>query len=437
MPACTDCENLINRSCRASDILDNMPDSLILRDMPCNNYKQNTSTSDFIKNAIQEEDVKTKGYNCWLSKLHTVFDKLQQLNPTKPDDNTVGFIAFDVPDKPRVKLKTARFLTRKLNLNNGFLPDSAISSIANKINNKLFPDIRTELISGEQITEAYRKAVGSSSCMTNDYCDYTKLYEMNPDKIQMLVMYYMNDTARAILYKLDNGKYYLDRIYASCDALKIKMSNYADKQNWYKRETIYKLTTEQKEALTVSDLHYEDGHVPYMDTFGGSIYKSKLTLSYNDYDLNLDNTDGYIESGYVCECCSEYISEDDAISVGGDTYCEHCVTESFTYCECCGEYIDNDSIVYITDADIYVCEYHASRNYTQCEDCGDHYKDIYTITVDGKCICENCSDNYATCNDCGEWFNPEDVDENGYCSECKPEEDEPEENESIKLRFVS
>lgn len=391
MPACTDCENLtIDKICRAGLSQSPMSQDLINANCHCGNYQQNVSV--FIRNIIQEENIKTEGYNCWLSKSHIIFDKIQQLNPTKPNDDTVGFIAFNVPDKARMRIKTARFLTRKLNLNNGFLSDSAISSIANKINSKLFPDIRTELISGEQITEAYHKAIGSGSCMTQDCCSYTKLYEMNPDKIQMLVMYYMNDTARAILYKLDNGEYYLDRVYASCKGLEAKMDDYAYEQNWHRYGMVALLTTEQKENLTISDLHYEDGHVPYMDTFGGSIHKDKLTLSYNNCDLSLDSTCGYIEDGYVCEGCDEHISENDAISVGDYTYCEHCVDNSFTYCEYCGGYVDNDDIVYITDEDTCVCEYHASRDYTKC-------------------------------NDCGEWFNPEDIDEDGHCSECKPEED--------------
>lgn len=390
----------------------------------CSCYKKNTTY--FIKDTIQDEIYNTRWSNCWLSRKCIIQCKLEKLNPEIPKDNTPGFISFDVPNKARMRIRTQRFLTRKLNLNNIYLPDHLISNIANKINSVLFPGIKTKLIRGKDITEAYCKSVGGGSCMTGSCASCTKLYEMNPDKIQMLTMYYINDSARAILYKLDDDKgYYLDRVYASCRLLEDKMYAYADNNGWYRRGKLCNLTADEKDNLVISNLHYEDGHIPYMDTFGGSICNGMLTLSYSSYDIDLDSTNGYIGDGYVCEWCEEHVHEDNTVSIGDYICCEDCVNEHFTFCERCSEYVKNDDAVHIEDTGKYVCRYCAENNYTRCEDCGNYNDSDYAI-VESDCICLECLENsgkYIQCMKCCEWFYEENT-EDGHCEDCKPEEDD-------------
>lgn len=424
MPACIDCRNFTkDENCGITGLPIGLNFATNPNVLPCSKYIM--STPLFIENIIQTEVCSTKGSNCWLSRKYIIREKLEKLNPDVPKDNSVGKIAFDVPDKSRMKIRTQRFLTRKLNLNNGFLPDHIISNIANKINSTLFPDIKIELIKGKAITECYSKSVGSGSCMTGSCANFTKLYEMNPDKIQMLTMYYMNDSARAILYKLDNDKgYYLDRVYASCKLLEDKMYAHADNNNWISYDNLPGKTYEEKDSLVISDLMYEDGYVPYMDTFEGTIFEHRLTLSRGG-DICLDSTSGYIDgTGYTCEWCDEHIHEDDAVSVGDYTYCQYCVDNNFTFCERCNEYTNNNNAVKIEDKDMYVCQRCADNYYTVCQDCGEYNSEEYTIIEDAA-VCDGCteSDKYVSCETCGEWFYEENT-EDGYCEDCKPEDEE-------------
>ena len=125
--------------------------------------------------------------------------KINYKYPGKPDDESTGFIAFDVPGKDRLKLKTARYLTRKCKLGEiASLSDEQIRNLAEKINSLLWTVEElnnVELICGDAITNAYAKNVGGSSCMTGGNSSYTRLYEINPARFKMLIMRSNNDSA--------------------------------------------------------------------------------------------------------------------------------------------------------------------------------------------------------------------------------------------------
>ena len=380
------------------------------------------NSDNLIFEIIRDEIIENYGYNCFLSRKYIVRDKIAKLQPDKPVDQTSGFIAFNVPNKDRMKLKTNRFLTRKLNLNSGFLSDKVICKIADKINNELFGNdgIIIELVSGEEITKHYRRETGSHSCMTGGHSDYTQLYEMNPDRFSMLVMFWQNDSARAIVSKLDGGSFYMDRIYSSCDFLQEKMINYANNQGWKCYDN-----QDYDEDMTISNLSYEDGHIPYMDTFNrGCTCNSGLTISTCgccDYDL--DNTDGYLFGGNSCEFCGEHVNEDDCYFADDRCLCQSCYDENYSQCDNCGNVEDNDNITYIEDTHKDVCENCRDRNYVCCEDCYKYFEDDYIIGVDGYTHCNNCAEGeYYPCKDCGEIYHIDDL-EDGYCESCKPEDE--------------
>lgn len=369
----------------------------------------------FIKDTVIEH----RGYNCWLSRKYIITEKLQQLQPDKPEDGDTGKIAFNVPNKDRMKIKTGRFLTRKLNLNNGFLPDAAIREITDKINTLLFPDIKIEIVSGIELTEHYYQKTGGHSCMVGTNSEYTRLYERNPDKIRMLIMHYNSDSARGIVWKLDNGRYFLDRVYATCENLKEKMADYASEHNWLRKTLpVYDLSD-----LIVSNLTYHNGEIPYMDTLTcGCTCSTGLTVSVSGCeDYNLENQDGELQSGYICECCGERVNEDEHCSTDDGVYCESCFNENFTYCEQCGETVSTDDIVRIEDTEEYFCSYCVNMKAHKCEDCGGYYKNE-CAEIEGDIYCDSCAENYARCRDCGEQFIDSDcINEDGLCEDCRPE----------------
>lgn len=358
-----------------------------------------------IYEAVQREVLKSRGVNCWLSRKYSIWDRLTQLNPSKPEDGDTGKIAFNVPNKDRMKIKTGKFLTRKLNLNNGFLTDQQLQSIGGVINKRLFPDINIKLVNGPEITENYWLETGSVSCMTPSGSgggpDCTLLYEQNPERFQMLTMHYFSDSARAIVHTFDNGQKMMDRVYSSSEQLKAQMKDYACEQNWLIGYGVNIAGSTWK----ISDLEYQDGHIPYMDTMiWGEINSSGLLniSAYSGYDYELCSTDGSLVNGVLCEQCGESVCEDEQRqNDNGDAYCVDCFNELYSFCEHCSEYYIADEVVHIEDKDIYVCDYCATNNFYQCEECGQYFSEITHIEDKNFDVCEGCMDDYSFCEDCG------------------------------------
>ena len=341
----------------------------------------------------------------WCDHRLKIIRVLTDLSPNKPDDGVAGFLAYDVDGHSRMKMRTGRFLTRKLKLNNNFLPDTSIQTIAAQINTKLFGNAdEIRLDSGERITRNYQSNVGGSSCMSGDSAEYTRLYADNPDKIKQLVMVSVNDSARAIVHVLDNGQYHMSRVYSTSEELKERMRNYACDKGWLVS------AGEDKNMLIVSDLDYTDGEIPYADSLTGYRINSKgLTMVHTslDHDGILDSTCGELNDNKCC-CCGESISEDDSYDEEGEIYCESCHDATFTRCGHCDEVYNTDDCTYVESTKMSVCRYCLERHYACCEDCGDYFKTDDTHTVDDKTVCNNCLEKYTFCDECKTYHNDDD-----------------------------
>jgi len=353
--------------------------------------------------------------------------------PDKPDDGSTGFIAFDVPGKERLKLKTARYLTRKCKLNEvAVLNDEQIRILAEKINNLLWTvdELNSvELIRGGDITQAYYDEIGGSSCMSGHNSSYTRLYEVNPARFEMLIIRCDNDSARAIVHKLDNGQKLLGVIYTTAEHLLDMMKNYADSQGWL---TCNNTDYSDRGSWIMSDLQFYDGEIPYMDVLTtGNIDNGLLTVSYNSGNFELQSTNGNIDS-YTCISCGNTVHEEEAYGDNnGDIYCEHCFQETFLRCEHCEDLTCKDDAVFVEDAEIYVCQNCASNHYYQCETCNEYRTLDNTQRLDDNVYCDDCFDEIADhCEDCSEPFYIEDLttinDSGPLCEDCATTQQEYE-----------
>ncbi len=345
--------------------------------------------------------------------------------PDKPEDGSAGFIAFDnISGKLRMKLKTARYLTRKCQLNDGVaLNDVQIRDLAEKINNLLWTAEElnnVELISGQAIIDAYSEEVGGSSCMTGDHAKYTGLYAANPIRFQMLIARNANDSARAIVHVLDNGQRLLGVIYTTAEHLIDTMKIYAKNNGWL---TIYN-PIDDKDILVMSSLSFTDGEIPYMDVLTEGVIESNLlTVSYSGGDFSLQEQNGYF-GGYSCHECSDHINEDDAYSDGsGDMYCEYCFNENFITCYQCEEMVHNSDSVCIQDIEKEVCQHCATSHYYCCETCGDYYSDDDVCVFNDNTYCKDCYDDIVgRCKNCDEIFRVKDLtfvnDSGPLCADC-------------------
>lgn len=146
------------------------------------------------------------------------------------------------------------------------------------------------------------------------------------------------------------------------------------------------------------------------------------------------------ENIYRCDCCETIVeNEEDLIQVrGGDLVCESCLDYDYTYCEDCSEYIPNDECVtifrdgYNRDC-FYVCDRCAS-SYYQDEDTDEYYEDgdCGCSTHDGRWISQHTYEEYyGCCDDCGEVYHCDDFQEgedgNYYCENCIDDHQEEEE----------
>lgn len=353
------------------------------------------------------------------------------LQPDKPDDGSTGFLAYDVGnDKPRMKMKTGRFLVRKLKLSDW--PDSEIRALAEAINKALFPENCIQMLTGPAIMDAYRDCVGARSCMTGDNCSCVDLYSRNPKRFSLFVLSRNGDTGRAIVHKLDDDNLLMDRIYATSVDVVAEMRDHAKNQGWLCRHScgaVYDSNDERvpNSRLCVSGLDWIDGGVPYMDTLHyGAVNDSKLDISANTGDFGLSSTEGYLGSHVCCNCGGHY-SPDNMHDVGDDSYCSGCFYESFSYCDHCSGVCSVDDTIHIKDRDICVCDYCARNSYSLCDDCGLWKSESHTVDDGDSVICESCYENgdYAICCNCGELFSGRNVTHicgDDLCNDCRDDQ---------------
>lgn len=352
--------------------------------------------------------------------VQQVMNTIDYRHPDRPDDDSIRYIAFDAgPGKPRMKIGTVRYLTRKCKLSS-ILNDILIRDLALKINSTLWgvEELNEiELLSGTAIMQAYSDKVGGHSCMTGGCSDYVGLYASNPDRFQLIVARNDNDSARAVVSKLDNGEYYMDTIYTTAEHLKEVLKSYAREHGWWFSYGNYPANS----IMNVSGLEYEDGAIPYMDTFtSGSVCSGLLDIGTRGGDYELASTCGELEGGYVCEDCGCHVSQDDIMSDGqGYYYCETCWCERFFYCESCDSESDRDDSVCIEDEQKHVCQNCADSHYYQCEHCRQYNSIDATQEVEGDIVCEDCIDKAGFCEDCSEYFYNENLETWDYDTVCR------------------
>jgi len=146
-------------------------------------------------------------------------------------------------------------------------------AIYKETNNKdLFKNIN--LFSGEDIRKYYLQTNyiskhGSlgNSCMRYDKCqNYLDIYVDNSNICQLLIYKEPNDekiSMRALLWTLDNGEKYMDRIYSTYESDSIILMNYAREKGWLYYDDDFDSSLEPM-SINVEYIYEE---YPYMDTF--------------------------------------------------------------------------------------------------------------------------------------------------------------------------
>ena len=270
----------------------------------------------------------------------------------------------------RYSLSIMRFLTRKLGLLD-LLAERNVSRIAESITRCYYSDeFKVRLDVGVTITENYESNVGGSSCMCGVYSKYTRLYEMNPDRFEHLVVSCKNNSARAILAKLDNGKKFACRTYGDNSACISKLETYAGTQGWYDVDS---------EDMIVSDLKWVEGGFPYQDNLGSYFIQKDGNITIGTHlalkeagipvQGETDVQYGYLEEEPTrCYNCQERLGiENNGVYIEGENYCVACADEIFSVCPSCTGYIHNDLVVRVEDEGY--CDTCSQKVGSFCEHC--------------------------------------------------------------------
>ena len=231
-----------------------------------------------------------------------------------------------------------------------------------------------ELVNGENIRKWYyegnyeeRRGQLGNSCMRYRSCqDYLDIYVKNPDVCQLLILKSEDNEdkikGRALIWKLDGGGYYMDRIYTINDSDKYLFQDYA---RINKIENSYDGTSESQLKVQLDNHIYSE--YPYMDTF--VCYNPTTKVLRDDEDLwpgqgyiRMQSTNGGFdaEDAVYSDWDDEYISRENAVycnNVDGwlnrdsARYLEYkdewaAPTDDVVYSEYHGEYFFMDDSVY-------------------------------------------------------------------------------------------
>jgi hypothetical protein len=140
-----------------------------------------------------------------------------------------------------------------------------------------------------------------NSCMSHEECsEYLNIYVDNIDVISLLILKNKNEklVGRALLWKLDDGRMFMDRIYTTNDSDDNIFINYAIEKGYIYRNTsnqkikYYKDGKEIPKEQMVVTLKYEEyEYYPYIDTL---CYLNENTLSNTKrgYARELRDTEG-------------------------------------------------------------------------------------------------------------------------------------------------
>lgn len=154
--------------------------------------------------------------------------------------------------------------------------------------------MKFDVVEGEKIAFWYKSSnyyrnAGTlgNSCMKEKGSDFFKIYSQNPDVCRMAILYddfgsvtngkYTSNriVGRAIVWTLDDGKIFMDRIYGIEDAVIDKFKNFASSQGWFykryqDRDTNPHITgpggQNINQELKVIARNVSHTRYPYMDT---------------------------------------------------------------------------------------------------------------------------------------------------------------------------
>lgn len=207
-----------------------------------------------------------------LNKDYPAIDKNGVFSYAKSEDDPAN-------SKNRITTTLGRYIRRVLKIDQAELADYSLTNFTDSVLVSIKePDVK--ILKGNKITEFYRNTK-ISSCMTNECAYYTELYALNPKNVFLAVLREKKEiVARAILWKTDDGKYCLDRVYAKNNGTyELALKTWALKHGYILIHDECGYGSNKDVKITLKAKTY----IPYLDSFEGYTYfsskKKKLILA--------------------------------------------------------------------------------------------------------------------------------------------------------------
>ena len=315
-----------------------------------------------------------------LPLTHDQWNKVDLLDPKKAEGE-VGYLSYLLePGKTRMKIKTHRFITKKLGFKADVWGESRIEQWSNEIN-MASDEVCFEVLRGMDVVDAYINEVGGHSCMTGlSRAEYLGLYQHNPEKVGLLVATVGKQAARRLVWEAEEGVV-VDRIYCNTHNVSNKMMHYCEEQGW---EDVFNRGGD----YNVRGLKATPGEVPYMDSFcygkkeeDGTV--SLTTENKGGYNLYLQSCYGQWEESHMCADCGLSTSRyNSPPPVSGRILCWPCYERQYWMCYGCHQH-QLDATRRTLTIDGMRCP-ECAKDYRPCPTC----KSEMLISKDSKACCE-------------------------------------------------
>jgi len=279
------------------------------------------SNDSYIKNSeciIKGTDFKIEGQVYDINQFWTEFETIDIIvsqNVTK--DFPILRRYYDISEIKKYKMD----IPVEIEIKNDFeLSDSDIEKFVNEYisyvkYSKSDETSTIKEVKGEDIRvwyskENYQSEMGKlgNSCMSHEECgEYFDIYTNNPDSISLLILTNKNNklVGRALLWKLDSGEFFMDRVYTSNDSDDNIFINYAIEKGYLYRDTPasgFKYFINSKEvdpgtiSVTLDEVHFNN--YPFIDTL---CYLDGYKLNNTKGERTFKDTDGHWSEYYESE----------------------------------------------------------------------------------------------------------------------------------------
>lgn len=265
----------------------------------------------------------------------------------------------------------------------------------------------------EQYEEGTNKGSLSNSCMADAGDGWFDIYTQNPEKVSLVI--YKSPTndkkikGRALLWKLDSGKFFMDRIYTHNDSDINLFRDFCKKKGWYYKsyngssstgDSIGPNGESERLELNVTLKPVNWDNYPYLDTI--KYYTPKTGLLSNKKSNNcytLEDTDG---GRISCDDCGgSGRMECSNCSGDGSSDCYRCDGDGERECGECDGSGHQECSKCEGSGNIEV-EEEGKKVEKSCPDCnGDGEIDCDNCDGDGEIECSSCDGNgREECDEC-------------------------------------